>query len=191
MSSFNKAHIRKQCLKQRRSLTKQVQLNASKTLCARIEALPIYQNAMHIALYQAIGGEISLTPLWHSAIAAGKICYMPVVMPENKTLLFLPSTPETPQKPNAFQILEPDISHARAIPLQQLDLIILPLVAFDKKGTRLGRGAGFYDKTLQHQKPACLLGAAYGFQQHALTPDSWDIPLDIIITEENTYWSAP
>jgi 5-formyltetrahydrofolate cyclo-ligase len=195
MPSSNKIRIREQCLKQRGLLTEQMQLDASKALCARIEALPIYQNASRIALYQAIDGEINLTPLWHRATAAGKICYMPMIISNktnNRNLIFLPATPQTPQKANLFDILEPDVSHAHAIALEQLDLMILPLVAFDTRGTRLGRGAGFYDKTLQDQKPACLLGAAYDFQkQPAFTADTWDIPLDVIITEENTYWSAP
>ena len=69
--------------------------------------------------------------------------------------------------------------------------MLLPLVAFDAHGTRLGRGAGYYDRTLEHQKPACLLGIAYAFQQIPwIQPEPWDIPLDGIVTEKNLHWST-
>jgi 5-formyltetrahydrofolate cyclo-ligase len=192
MHTETKTTIRRQCIKKRNALSKQVQDESAKALCKHIEALSVYQNAAHIALYQAIGAEISLTPLWRSAENSGKTCYMPVMIPNTNTLKFLPTTTKTPQKINQFQILEPHLPHADAIALETIDLMILPLVAFDTHGTRLGRGAGFYDKTLKHQKPNCLLGAAYACQQHALlTADDWDIPLDLIVTEKYTYWSTP
>ncbi|MDX2345583.1 MAG: 5-formyltetrahydrofolate cyclo-ligase [Legionella sp.] len=192
MSPQNKHIIRQQYLTQREALTEQIKLKASRALCARIESLDVYQNASHIALYQAHGGEISLHALWLAATAAGKKCYMPVIMPDTKTLKFLPATTNTAHTPNQFHILEPDAPDSSAITLEQINLMLLPLVAFDKHGTRLGRGAGYYDKTLENKKPACLLGAAYDFQQHVLlNKDPWDIPLDAIATEKNIYWSTP
>ncbi len=191
-SPQDKANIRRRYLTKRNALTADIQKNASKALCARIETLPAYQHTKKIALYHAFDGEISLTPLWRSAEAAGKTCYMPVIIPQHKTLLFLPQSLQTPHKKNKFQILEPDIPHHHAIALKNLDLMIVPLVAFDTHGTRLGRGAGYYDHTLAHERPTCLLGAAYEFQQQpTLERAAWDIPLDGIVTEKNTYWSTP
>ncbi len=67
----------------------------------------------------------------------------------------------------------------------------MPLVAFDGHGTRLGRGAGYYDRTLEHKKPQCLLGVAYEFQHHDfLPPEPWDVPLDAVATEKTIHWSA-
>ncbi|MCH9756813.1 MAG: 5-formyltetrahydrofolate cyclo-ligase [Gammaproteobacteria bacterium] len=192
MSRPDKMTIRHTMLAKRASLAKKMKLEASKALCARIESLPLYQDAKKIALYQAIDGEIDLHPLWLLAETAGKTCYMPVITPDNKTLLFLPTTLKTPQKSNLFQILEPDLPHTSAISLNELDLMIMPLVAFNTHGTRLGRGAGYYDRTLANEKPACLLGAAYEFQRHAsLLAEPWDIPLTGVVTEKNTYWSTP
>jgi 5-formyltetrahydrofolate cyclo-ligase len=131
-----------------------------------------------------------LHPLWLLAESTLKTCYMPVIQPDSTRLLFLPTTSETPQKRNQFHILEPDIPHTEAIALEQLDLMILPLVAFNTNGTRLGQGAGYYDRTLEQTRPRCVLGAAYDFQQHpALHADPWDIPLDGIVTDKNTFWS--
>jgi 5-formyltetrahydrofolate cyclo-ligase len=191
MPSFDKATVRHACLTQRKALSQQAQHEASIALCARIQTLSVYQAAQHIAFYQSIGGEISLHPLWLLAESTGKTCYMPVMIPSNKTLMFLPATSKTHQKLNTHQILEPDVSSTHAISIEDLDLIIMPLVAFNTQGTRLGRGAGYYDRTLKNKTPGCLLGAAYEFQQEpSLIADPWDIPLTGIATEKNTYWST-
>ena len=77
-------------------------------------------------------------------------------------------------------------------------MIFLPVVAFDINGNRLGRGAGYYDRTLAfvneqieqgtHIKP-CLIGLAYEFQKiEQIITDKWDVALDIIVTENNIYY---
>ena len=191
MPSTDKATLRQTFLTQRKALLQQAQHEASIALCARIQALSVYQAAKHIAFYQSIGGEISLHPLWLLAESTGKTCYMPVMIPSSKTLLFLPATSKTPQKISTHDILEPDVSSTHAISIEDLDLMIVPLVAFNTEGTRLGRGAGYYDRTLQHKTPGCILGAAYEFQQEpSLIADPWDISLTGIATEKNTYWST-
>lgn len=188
----NKQTIRTRIQVKRQALSDAMRAQASQALCARIQQLPAYQNATHIALYQAIQGEIDLKPLCDLAARANKTCYMPVMNTTKKTLLFLPVTSNTPQQINAHHIAEPQLPHTEAMPPKQLDLMLVPLVAFDSHGTRLGRGAGYYDRTLADQKPACLLGVAYEFQhQPLLSPEPWDIPMDGIVTEQNIYWSAP
>ncbi|MDF1678734.1 MAG: 5-formyltetrahydrofolate cyclo-ligase [Legionellaceae bacterium] len=192
MHTPDKATIRRTCLAKRAALTAQTQKAASEALCMRISSLAVYQKAQKIALYCAVGGEINLHLLWQLAEKSGKTCYMPVMLSSTQRLVFLPATPSTPQKANAFQVPEPDVPHQYAVAPKAIDLMLLPLVAFDTRGTRLGRGAGYYDRTLSHEKPACLLGAAYEFQrQPLLTAEPWDIPLTGIVTEENTYWSTP
>jgi len=187
----HKQTMRRTIQAQRKALPKHVRIDAAEALCARIQSLSVYQNATRIALYQAIEGEIDLHPLWILAEQAGKICYMPVMDSKTKTLHFIPTTLETPQQTNAYHIAEPKLPHTPAVPLETIDVMLMPLVAFDKHGTRLGRGAGYYDRTLAHTKPACLLGVAYAFQQRSfLSPESWDIPLNGVITEKTTHWSS-
>jgi len=187
----NKQTIRHTIQAERKALPEHVRAQASQTLCARIQLLPAYQNAAHIAMYQSIAGEIDLHPLFELATQSGKTCYMPVMNTKTKTLLFLPTTPKTPQHTNAYHIAEPEVPDADAVPLKHLDLMLMPLVAFDSHGTRLGRGAGYYDRTLADQKPACLLGVAYEFQhQPFLSPEPWDIPMNGVVTEKNTHWSS-
>lgn len=186
--AFRKA-IRLTCLGVRDVLSPSYQKKISLKICERIRQLEQYRYAKRIALYKAISGEIDLNNLWQSAPLQGKFCYFPSIN-QDKTLSFLPSVPSTPFIKNRFGIEEPDAPSTLAISPAQLDLMIIPLVAFDDQGTRLGRGAGYYDRTLALSKPSLLMGVAYEFQrQPYLEPQAWDIPLDVIVTEKETYWS--
>ena len=94
---------------------------------------------------------------------------------------------------NCFGIKEPEIIKENVILPGDLDLIFLPLVAFDKDGNRLGRGSGYYDHTFaflktQSIKKPLLVGIAYEFQKIDKIPtDEWDVHLDLVVTEKNIY----
>ncbi|KTD32742.1 5-formyltetrahydrofolate cyclo-ligase [Legionella nautarum] len=184
-----KLALRRSCRQVREKLSSEYQHAASAKLCSRISNLHQYRHAKRIALYQATGGEISLNRLWNSAPLQGKFCYFPVLR-EDKTLLFLPATPATAFVNNQYGIAEPDVDKSQAIAPKLLDIIFMPLVAFDHYGTRLGMGAGYYDRTLANEDHPMLIGVAYEFQHYPyIEPQTWDIPLTAIITERNTYWS--
>jgi len=182
-----KEAIRQSCLKVRDALSRVQQDEASRAICVHIESMPQYQQAKHIALYQAVRGEIELTTLWHRTTTPLKTYYFPVIS-TTQTLSFLPATTKTPFIPNKYGILEPDVSSSRAITATALDLIFIPLVAFDEYGTRIGMGGGFYDRTLVNTT-ALLIGVAYDFQKQApIQPDVWDIQLNGVITPSQAYW---
>ena len=174
----------------RKTLSQSYQQEASHQICARILTFETYRKANHIALYHAIHGEIVLDDLYQSALSQGKNCYFPAL--NNQTLAFLPTTNTTHFSNNCFGIAEPVVDRALAISPDQLDLIFIPLVAFDRYGTRLGMGKGYYDKTLDcHQKPL-LIGVAYEFQRRSyIAAKPWDVPLDMVFTEYDTYFSKP
>jgi 5-formyltetrahydrofolate cyclo-ligase len=100
----------------------------------------------------------------------------------------MPFQPKQKLIKNRYGILEPPINNQRLTPTWSLDLVLMPLVAFDAKGNRLGMGAGFYDRTFDvHNHPyrpkPKLLGLAYDFQETSgLKPEPWDVPLDYIVT---------
>lgn len=96
--------------------------------------------------------------------------------------------------PNRFGILEPDIQHNRIMHPRSLDIVIVPLVAFDVQRNRLGMGGGYYDRTFEASrvrsewKRPRLIGVAHELQkQKLLATRSWDISLDAVITEEGLY----
>lgn len=160
---------------------------ASEMVCNRIKKLKPYRHAKRIALYHATQGEVDLHTIWNSAPLQGKYCYFPAITEEN-TLIFLPATPVTPFKNNKYGILEPDVSHDLSISLDELDIMLIPLVAFDTQCRRLGMGAGYYDRTLSHKPKTLLLGIAYEFQRlDYIESQAWDVPMDAIITQKNTY----
>jgi 5-formyltetrahydrofolate cyclo-ligase len=95
---------------------------------------------------------------------------------------------------NRFGIAEPDVNWRHAKPAWALDLILMPLVAFDIQGNRLGMGGGFYDRSLAYlnrrkvwRKPY-LMGTAFELQKFTQLPHaSWDIPMNGIMTEKQFY----
>lgn len=186
MTEGPKEQIRARCIHLRKQIPLANQEIASQKVSERIIQLEEYRAAQHIALYQAVRGEINLTLLWHHATLEGKCCYFPVI--DQKQLFFLPATPASPFKKNQFGIKEPDGLVQTAISLKRLDLVLMPLVAFDPLGTRIGMGAGFYDRTFAHEKPDFLMGVAYEFQCHNfIEPDAWDIALNAVVTEKKVY----
>lgn len=173
----------------RKTLPQSYQQEASHQICARIQTFETYHTAKHIALYRAIRGEIILDDIYQSALSQGKHCYFPVLN-NNQTLAFLPTTNTSHFSNNRFGIAEPALDRALARSIDQLDLIFIPLVAFDRYGTRLGMGKGYYDKTLACPQKPLLIGVAYEFQRRSyIAPEPWDIPLDLVFTEYRTYIS--
>lgn len=183
MNTESKQTLRIRCQTLRKQLSPEEQAKASASVCERIQALSHYQKAQRIAIYHAAQGEIDLSGLQN------KIRYFPV-MKADRTLSFVPVTTETVFYKNSVGITEPDVKHELAILPEHLDIIFLPLVAFDEHGTRLGMGGGYYDRTLAHNRPPLLIGVAHEFQRQAfIEPQPWDVPLALVITECNTYWS--
>ncbi len=188
------AEVRKLKRQQRQSLSAVTQQRHSKTLCQNIIKQKNYRNGQHIACYLANDGEIDPCFLIEHAWFAGKNVYLPVLSPIKNSLYFAPYNENTRFKFNRFNIAEPICKPSQWIKASQLDLLLLPLVAFDAKGNRVGMGGGFYDRTLaylqhrQHWRKPTLIGLAHEIQKvDALESQSWDIPLNYVITEKQHY----
>lgn len=167
----------------RKSLPPSYQHLASRKVCAKLRQLQQYRYAKRIALYRATEGEIDLNDVWKSAPLQGKYCYLPALN-DDYTLSFLPATPASILHKNRYNIEEPDVPRKHQIKPDELDLILLPVVAFDNQGTRLGMGAGYYDRTLTHHPRPLLIGVAYEFQRVSfMETQAWDVPMDLIVTE--------
>lgn len=191
MTDRFKQAMRQTCQQIRAQLPASFQRTAARKICSQIRALDQYRYAKRIALYQAVNGEVDLSSLWKSAPLQGKYCYFPALNEDN-SLSFLPATPATRLLNNRFGIAEPDVDRDLALSPEQLDVIFMPLVGFDEKGTRLGMGAGYYDRTLANHNARLLIGVAYEFQRQSfIEAQPWDVPLALIITERRLYWSKP
>lgn len=152
-----------------------------------------YRNAQHIAFYQAIDGEIDPKPLLDAALQDGKQCYLPVISGENSDMLsFAPFDLETELVENQWGIPEPP-QPEEFIPPTHFDLVLVPLVGFDKSCFRLGMGKGFYDRTFSFKifnrsSRPLLVGLAHPNQLvDSFKTESWDVRLDAVITAEKIY----
>ncbi len=191
--SPSRAEIRRELRHRRRNLVSTRRAGHAARLARSIANSRIFQRSLRVAVYLSNDGEMDLQPLIRRAWNLGKHCYLPVL--HRHRLWFLPYRPETPLMENRFGIPEPGLSPRRRWPLQTLDLVLAPLVAFDDRGNRLGMGGGYYDRTFAylasrtHWRRPVIIGVAYGFQRVAELPSHpWDVPLHGVATEQGLEW---
>lgn len=170
-------------MRQKRQTLDKVSIAAcSKLICHKVMRSPIFQQAEHIAFYQATRGEVDPALLIKLAQKNGQHCYLPIVE-DSCTLTFGEFTATTPLKLNRWQIAEPQTNNI--IPADQLDLIIVPLLAFNHSNHRLGYGSGYYDRCLKCAQNVHRFGLAYHWQyDDSWQPESHDMPMDRIFTEK-------
>ncbi|GLR08283.1 5-formyltetrahydrofolate cyclo-ligase [Mixta theicola] len=170
----------------RRGLSAEQQTLAANSVAEHALNVASVDRAQHIALFLSVDGELNTRPLLARLWQQHKQVYLPVLHPFSAgNLLFIRYTPETALMPNRLCIPEPPLDVQHIIPLDRLDVMFVPLVAFDKQGQRLGMGGGFYDRTLQHWRRHRFLpiGLAHDCQQvDTLPTEAWDIPLPAILT---------
>lgn len=186
--------LRAQIRKQRKALTPRQQKQASRNLLKQLHRSRLLLSHKHIALYLANDGELNPEQLIPMLLARKKKLYLPVIRPLTKQqLCFCAFNKNTPLRQNRFGIKEPDFRRAKRLGSQFLSLVMLPLVAFDSRGNRMGMGGGFYDRSFayKHKLPGTkpkLIGLAHSFQaQAALPTEEWDVPLDGIVTDSHFY----
>ena len=183
------AHVRAEKKSLRRSLSDRQLLQASKCICYTLSVMAEVTRAKSIALYMPTRDEISPVFL-QKQLRQSKRWYLPCITTKNG-LEFKEFLAHQPLKKNRFNILEPART-AKVIKPNNLDVLIVPIVAFDQQCQRIGMGGGFYDKTLsQLNKPMrrpLLIGLAHSVQQTPqINANRWDVPMDVIVTEKKIF----
>lgn len=147
--------------------------------------------ARTVAVFLSFDGELDTRPLIDRLWRAGKQVVLPVLHPFSPGhLLFLHYRPESELVVNRLRITEPRLDVRDVLPLNQLDVLVTPLVAFDKQGQRLGMGGGFYDRTLQNWQQHGLQPVGYAHDCQLVTTlpsEEWDVPLPAVVTP-STLW---
>lgn len=146
----------------------------------------VIRDAAVVAGYLPVGSEADMRDLMTSYAARGTEWCLPCLSAMDEPMVFRAWTPgdATETAPGRFQ--QPNSSHKIAEP----DLILLPLLGFDRMGTRLGQGAGHYDRALESIPDALRIGVGWSVQEvDQLPADPWDMPLDAIMTEAE--WIVP
>ena len=187
-AAVTRKSLRRDMRRARRALDARERERLAAAMARRFVGEGICQRAERVAAYLTNDAEMDPQPLIERLWAVGKRVYLPIM--RRPRMWFVPYTADSELVANRFGIPEPNVSPDARIPLAALDLVLMPLVAFDDAGNRLGMGGGYYDRTFaflqrraQPRNPR-LLGIAYELQRlPALPVEPWDMPLSGIVTE--------
>ena len=175
-----KNHLRHQYRKKRDALTQEYRREVSQVICGHIQRWKVFQESSVIFTYMAMNGEVDLLSLLSKYLH--KQWVIPRIQPHSRMILH----PYHPQKliRHKFGMLEPDPELPQISP-DNVDLVLVPGLIFDKHGWRLGYGGGFYDTFLANCPNLITLGITY--QDFLLTDVphlTHDIPVGVLVTEE-------
>lgn len=178
--------MRRELSAARRALPARERIAAAEGLARLLASLAPLAEATHVAGYWAMDGEISLHAVM-PRLADGVAWCLPRLTP-GKRLVFAPWRTGEPLVANRFGIPEPDVELDACLDPDRIDVVLAPLVGFDRAGHRLGTGGGYYDRSfafrLQAGPPPLLVGVGYAMQQRdAIERHDWDVPMDFIATE--------
>jgi 5-formyltetrahydrofolate cyclo-ligase len=181
-SSDLKAALRRQALARRDALPAAVRVQAAEAIAARGFPVAVAPGAI-VAGFMPMKSEINPLPLMRKLAAAGARLALPVVAGKGQPLIMRAWDFGAPLAAGVWDIREPPPSAPAVAP----DILIVPLLAFDRAGQRIGYGAGYYDMTiaaLRARKEVLAIGLAFAEQEIAAVPaTASDAPLDLVLTE--------
>lgn len=182
-----KKTIRDEIIQSRLQLSQEVVTVKSEAIAGRVFSLPAWEKARTVMVYVAFRHEVETAGIIARGLEEGKRVAIPVC--KKDPLRLIPSElKEYPGDlaPGTWGILEPRADTFRPMAPQEIDLVLVPGVAFDEMGNRLGYGAGYYDRFLRDLKPGAVTAAlAYELQiRKDICPEVHDQPVQLVITEE-------
>ena len=177
---MEKAEVRKQIRELKRAVPLEEKLRRSEGIMRQVEALPAFQQAKVVLLYWSMADEVqthAFVEKWYR----NKVLLLPCVDGDDLRLRRY-TGPECMVAGEQFGIGEPTGEEWKD--LDSVELIMVPGVAFDPTGNRMGRGRGFYDRLLKSTPNALKMGVAFDFQMLDTIPvEAFDVKMDTVITE--------
>jgi 5-formyltetrahydrofolate cyclo-ligase len=192
-----KRSLRRTVCSLRDSLTPGEIRQKSSRIARKLYLLPAYRQAQTVMFFLSFRSEVDTREMVDESMARGKRVLVPRSVPATRQLT--PSVLLDPGRdlaPGAYGIPEPRLASLRPAPPGEIDLLIVPGVAFDPQGHRLGYGGGYYDRFFPLLRPGVpLVALAFELQVLDEVPvEEWDRPVDWIVTEARvifTGWRAP
>lgn len=182
---MNKAALRKQIRDLLRQLPPEEKQRQSYAAAAHVLRYKEFLQAQTILLYRSTALEIDTMPLILAAEAAGKRIAYPVCIDKTTMVAAVPLSPDAWQR-GSFGIREPVLGRSQILTPEQLNLVIVPGVAFDHRCFRLGQGGGYYDRFL-NTTSAHRIGYAFDLQIVPTLPiEAHDLPMDIVISAQHS-----
>lgn len=186
---MSKSELRQYFKNIRRSISEVERHAAAEAAALHFSTHDLFQRFEHIACYLPFHDEFDTFPIIKTIWQAGKKCYLPILKEEETALIFARFNEGDELAPNRFSILEP-VNETKLHQPDKLDCVLMPLLAYDYKGHRLGTGGGYYDRTFaflfdQEIDKPLMIGVGF-VSQHAdsLPADPWDIGINAILTEK-------
>lgn len=158
----------------------------SARIAACLYSLDLYTQSGAVMFFISFGSEVQTRPMVEETISRGKLALAPKALPESRELLVSRLLDwDRDLLPGAYNIPEPREESFRQCDPGVIDLLIVPGVAFDRKGNRLGYGGGYYDRFFERLRPGTpLVALAFNLQVIPVVPvEKWDRPVDLILTE--------
>jgi 5-formyltetrahydrofolate cyclo-ligase len=181
-----KRALRKAMRARREAMDPGERARCSRAAAERLATLPELRGARTVSGYLATRGEIDPGDLLAALAARGATVAQPRVATERPRLRFHAVTENTPLRVGAFGILEPPATSAE-VPIEELDVVLVPGLAFDASGRRLGYGGGYYDEVAARLRAAgrgLLVGVGFDFQLVAECPaGEHDVAIDCVVTD--------
>ena len=175
---MNKDEVRKLMINKRKDILNKKEL--SKIIIDKVISLDIYKDARVVAIYNSLKDEVDTTYLINEALS-NKIVLLPSII--NNEMVFIKINSNTKYNKGNLGILEP----SGRVYLDNIDIMIVPGISFDRRGNRLGFGMGYYDKYLSN-KDIYKIGICFNDQIIDLVPhNELDIKMDMVITENRVY----
>lgn len=183
--NYDKAALRSALLEKRIGISIIQNAELSARISEHILALSAYTSAGRILCYTSFKNEVETRGLIRQALSSGKEIYLPVVRNATRMDAVRLYTPDDAMKKSKFGVWEP--VGDEILPPDKLDFVLVPGVGFDKKGTRIGYGAGYYDRFLR-QTQCVTVGMAFELQMvNEIPRESHDIRMNYVATEHGVY----
>ena len=181
-----KAGLRREMVARRDALPESERERVAAAFVKSIAALPEYVAARSVMATMSIGSEWNTRPFLERARADGKRLVLPRITPPPRRLqLHVVHDLDRHLLPGIWDIPEPDPERCPATTLDQVDFALVPALAVDRDGFRLGYGAGYFDRLLagRQARPYCVTALPAAFVVENLPREAHDIPVDLVLDE--------
>lgn len=183
-----KEYLRVSGRRARRALGKGLAAKKSAAAASRLLAYEAYQKASNILAYYAYANELCVDDICQTAYLQGKTVYFPVTDGRGNMVAANDASSPHLREYDRYGIVEPKLPFSTICVPENLDLIIVPGVAFDRKGHRLGWGGGYYDRFLPLCTNARFIGVAFEEQLFSnILTDPWDMQMHAVVTDKAIY----